>query len=97
MKTGDRVKLVGVPLDVRDKDDMQTRTLFEKCLGQTFVVADVESFDGVPFPLVKLDVGHVVGKQPWEHTIWVEPEYLQVEEWKHPECRHLSRVLSDMA
>jgi len=33
----------------------------------------------VPFPLAKLDVGHVVGKQPWEHTIWVEPEYLQVE------------------
>jgi hypothetical protein len=65
MKTGDRVKLVGIPPDVRDKDDMQTRTLFEKCLGQTFVVADIESFDGVPFPLAKLDVGHVVGKQPW--------------------------------
>lgn len=79
MKTGDRVKLVGIPPDVRDKDDMQTRTLFEKCLGQTFVVSDVESFDGVPFPLAKLDVGQVVGKQPWEHTIWVEPEYLQVE------------------
>ena len=79
MKTGDRVKLVSIPLDVRDKDDMQTLTLFEKCLGQTFVVADVESIDGVPFPLAKLDVGHVVGKQPWERTIWVEPEYLQVE------------------
>ena len=79
MKTGDRVKLKGIPPDVRDKDDVQTRTLFEKCLGQTFVVADVESFDGVPFPLAKLDVGHVVGKQPWEHTIWVEREYLELE------------------
>ena len=79
MKTGDRVKLVGIPPDVRDEGDMQTRTLFEKCLGQTFVVADVESLDGVPFPLAKLDVGHVVGKQAWEHTIWVEPEYLEVE------------------
>jgi len=79
MNTGDRVKLVGIPPDLRDKDDMQTRTLFEKCLGQTFVVADVEAFDGVPFPLAKLDVGYVVGKQPWEHTIWVELEYLQVE------------------
>jgi hypothetical protein len=79
MKTGDRVTLVGIPPDVRDKDDMQTRTLFEKCLGQTFVVADVESFHGVQFPLAKLDVGHVLGKQPWEHTVWVEVEYLQVE------------------
>jgi len=79
MKTGDRVKLVGIPPDVRDKDDTQTRTLFEKCLGQSFVVADLESFDAVPFPLAKLDVGHVVGKQPWEHTILVELEYLQVE------------------
>ena len=79
MKTGDRVKLVGIPPDVRDQDDLQTRTLFEKCVGRSFVVAAVESFDGVPFPLAKLDVGHVVGKQPWEHTIWVESEYLQVE------------------
>jgi hypothetical protein len=79
MKTGDRVRLVGIPSDVRDKDDLQTCTLFEKCLGQTFVVADVESFDGVPFLLAKLDVGHVVGKRPWEHTIWVESEYLQGE------------------
>jgi hypothetical protein len=67
------------PPDVRDNDDTQTRTLFENCLGQSFVVADLESFDAVPFPLAKLDVGHVVGKQPWEHTIWVELEYLQVE------------------
>jgi len=79
MKTGDRVKLVGISPDGRDENDMQTRTLFEKCLGQTFVVTDVESFDSVPFPLAKLDVGHVVGKQAWEHTIWVEPEYLEVE------------------
>lgn len=79
MKAGDKVKLVGIPPDVRDEEDMQTRTLFEKCLGRTFVVADVESFDGVPFPLAKLDVGHIVGKEPFEHTIWVELQYLEVE------------------
>jgi hypothetical protein len=79
MKTGDRVRVVSIPPDVQDQGDTQTRTLFEKCLGQTFVVGDVESFEGVPFPLAKLDLGHVVGKQTWEHTIWVELEYLQVE------------------
>jgi hypothetical protein len=23
--------------------------------------------------------GHVIGKEPWEHTIWVEREYLELE------------------
>ena len=50
---------------MRDNDDTQTRTLFEKCLGQSFVVADLESFDAVPFPLAKLDVG----SRRWETTV----------------------------
>ncbi len=78
MKAGDNVKLVGVPPNLKDDEDLRTRTLFEKCLGQTFVVAGVESIDGVPFPLAKLDVGHIVSEEPWKHTIWVEPEYLQL-------------------
>lgn len=36
----------------------------------------VELFDGVPYPLAKIDVGHVVGESPEMHTIWVEMEYL---------------------
>lgn len=79
MKAGDKVKLVRIPPDVRDEEDLQTRTLFEKCLGRTFVVADIESVDGVPFPLAKLDVGHVVGEEPFKQTISVEPQYLEVE------------------
>src|SRR5579864_1406303 len=77
MKAGETVKLIGVPPNLRDKEDMPTRTLFEKCLGKSFVVEAVESVEGVPFPLAKLDVGHVIGEESWEHTIWVEPEYLQ--------------------
>jgi len=23
----------------------------------------------------RIDVGHVIGKEPWEHMIWVEREY----------------------
>jgi hypothetical protein len=78
MKAGDAVKLVGIPPNLEDEEDLRTRTLFEKCLGQSFVVAGVESIDSVPIPLAKLDVGHVVGEEPWKHTIWVEPEYLQL-------------------
>ena len=48
-------------------------------MGQSFVIMGVESVEGVPYPLVRLDVGHVLGEEPWKHTIWVEPEYLRCE------------------
>jgi len=79
MKAGDTVKLIGIPPNLRDAEGMQTQTLFEKCLGQSFVVVEVESIEGVPYPLAKPDVGHMFGEEPWMHTIWVEPEYVQVE------------------
>jgi hypothetical protein len=79
MKPGDTAKLIGIPPNVRDDEKLQTRTLFEKCLGRTFVIAAVESFEGAPSPLARIDVGHVIGREPWEHTIWVEREYLELE------------------
>jgi len=33
------------------------------------MVATIDAFDGVPFPLARINVGHVVGKKPWEHSI----------------------------
>lgn len=44
------------------------------------MIAAVESFEGVPFPLARIDVGHVIGKERWEHTILVEREYLELED-----------------
>ena len=78
MKPGDTAKLIGIPPNIRDDKKLQTRALFEKCLGQSFVIAAVDSFEGVPFPLARIDVGHVLGKDPWEHSIWVEREYLEL-------------------
>jgi Domain of unknown function (DUF4375) len=43
------------------------------------VISAVESFEGVPFPLARIDVGHILGKEPYERTIWVEREYLEFE------------------
>ena len=77
MKPGDTAKLIGIPPNIRDNEDLQTRALFEKCLGRSFVIAAVEFVEGVSFPLARIDVGHVIGKEPWEHTIWVEREYLE--------------------
>jgi len=76
MKAGDSVTLIGIPANLQDDEELQTRMLFQKCLGQSFVIAAVETFEGVPFPLARIDVGHVLGKPAWEHTIWVEQEYL---------------------
>jgi hypothetical protein len=81
MKVGDRVKVIGIPPDVHDsKDDkgLATRSLFEKCLGKVFQIQALESVEGLTFPLVKLDVGHVLGKQSWEDTIWIEPEFVEL-------------------
>ena len=80
MKVGDTAKLIGIPPILRDDEQLQTRTLFEKCLGQSFVITAVEFFEGVPFPLARIDVGHVMGKEPWEHSIWVEREYLELDD-----------------
>jgi len=78
MKAGDTVTLVGIPPGLHDDKEFQTQTLFHKCLGRSFVISAVESFEGVPFPLAGLDVGDIICKEPWEHTIWVELEYLRL-------------------
>jgi hypothetical protein len=79
VKIGDRVRLIGIPPNLRDEDDLHTRTLFEKCLGQTFSIIDLETVAGLPYQLVKLNVGHMVGEPDYMQTIWVEPEYLELD------------------
>jgi hypothetical protein len=68
MKAGDTAKLIGIPPDAHDDEELKTRSLFEKCLGQSFVISAMESFDGVPFPLARIDVGHIIGKEPCDRT-----------------------------
>ena len=80
MKAGDRVKLIGIPPDAKDGGELQTRTLFEKCLGHTFLVDGMEEVDGLSYQLARLEVGHVLRKPSYLHTIWVEGKYLQVED-----------------
>jgi hypothetical protein len=81
MKVGDSVKVIGVPPDVRDRNDdkeLATRSLCKKCLGEGFKIQALENVEGLSYPLIKLDVGHVLGKQSWEETIWIEPEFVEL-------------------
>nr|HEX4313870.1 hypothetical protein [Kofleriaceae bacterium] len=72
IEVGDKVMLVGVPTGLRDIRDLQTRTLFEACIGRAFVVTatDVE--------VAELCVGDVLGESGGTHTIWVERQYLRI-------------------
>jgi len=77
MKTGDKVVLIGIPPGLPKDEQLQTRELFQKCLGKSFIIAGMKMVEGLSFPLVQLDVGHVLGKAACLETIWVEPEYLK--------------------
>jgi hypothetical protein len=79
LKIGDRVTLIGIPPDVRDDQELRTRTLFEKCLGKTFTIIALENVDELRHPLIRLDVGHILGEPPYGQTIWIEPKYLRIE------------------
>ena len=80
MKSGDNVRLAGIPADVNDDagEGLQTRTLFEKCPGKVFRVEEVERPEGLDIALAGLPVGHVPGAKPYMYTIWVEAEYLEI-------------------
>lgn len=77
LKKGDSVKLIGVPPDARDDEHLETRTVFEKCLGKVYEIAAIERVAGTSKWVVRLDIGRALGKPADLHTIWVEPEYLE--------------------
>jgi hypothetical protein len=75
MKAGDKIEVVGIPPGLLDKNDLNTRSLFEKCVGKTFEVVAIENVEGLDVHLLQLDVGRVSDVEPWEHTI---SEYVEV-------------------
>ncbi len=79
MKIGDIVKLIGIPSNLKDDAELETRLLFEECLGRSFSIVDPKPVAGLSGQLVQLDVGHVLKKPDYTDSIWVEPEYLLLE------------------
>ncbi len=70
MQIGDKVEVVTTPADLPD-GDLQTRHLFEKCVGRVFPIV---GFQG---DLLELEVGEVVGEHRYMHSIWIEPEHVK--------------------
>jgi len=73
---GDKVRVAGIPADVLsdsyDEEELETRTVFERSLGGLF---PVNSFDD---DRVELEVGEVMGKAKYLHSIWLEPKFIEL-------------------
>lgn len=55
-----------------DSDAPDTRDLFQACLNRTFPVV------GIDRGFIELEVGDVLGEPAWMHSIYLEPECLEV-------------------
>ncbi|MGB7556170.1 MAG: hypothetical protein WBM04_17500 [Candidatus Korobacteraceae bacterium] len=72
MKTGDTVRLIGVPADVPEGDAaLPTRQRFEQCVGHVFVIAGFNEIG-----MAELIIESVTGSVG--ETIWVEPNFLEL-------------------
>lgn len=70
LKVGDRVRLVGLPQNLPDSNDLPAQSTFEHCLGREFSVAGFNEIGWAELVIESLTGS--VGE-----TIWVEPEYLE--------------------
>ena len=71
MKIDDRVRIVGVTSGLTDDNELNTRSLFEPCVGREFPVMEIEQ------GLLELHVGEVNGKPAFMESIWIEPEFVE--------------------
>lgn len=75
LKIGDKIRVRGIPPDVQhyhDDEELETSTVFERCLGGTFAIHDFDE------NRVELEVGQVMGRPAYEHSIWLEPEFIEL-------------------
>jgi hypothetical protein len=72
LKIGDKVRVVRVPPVLPPGNELNTRSLFEACVGRVFPVF---AFNG---DLLELEVGEVLGKSPCMDSIWIEPEFVEI-------------------
>ncbi len=77
LAVGDKIRVSGIPPDVRsgiydEDEELKTRTVFERSLGRVF---PVKAFDD---DRVELLVGKVMGRPAYEHSIWLEPQFIEL-------------------
>jgi hypothetical protein len=81
MKIGDKIRVLRLPDGLEDDERMQTKSLFELCLGQVFPIAGIVPVPEIDSELLELHVGSVVGQSAYMHSIWIERELVEVVEF----------------
>lgn len=76
MKVGDKVRVTGIPAGLPE-NNVETRRLFELCLGRVFEIHSLRAVEGLPYNLIELLVGDVVGQADYMHSIYIEPEFIE--------------------
>ncbi len=77
LSVGDKIRVIAIPPDVRsgiydDDEELKTRTVFERSLGRVF---PIKAFDD---DRVELHVGKVMSRPAYEHSIWLEPQFIEL-------------------
>jgi hypothetical protein len=78
IRVGDFVRVVEIPPDVPryeklpSAEEMQTQAVFNRCLGRAF---RIEAFDE---ERIELLVGAVMKRPAYEHTIFLEPKFVEL-------------------
>jgi hypothetical protein len=83
VKRGDWVRVIGLPNGLKDDGDTKTKTIFALCRGRVFRVIGFygprgDEFDGLTEDWIHLQVGRVVGERAYAHSIWIEPQLVEV-------------------
>lgn len=71
MKPGDLVRVVAIPPHL--PGSAETGLVFERCVGRTFPIIDMTAHGHI-----EIEVGEVMGVAASLHSIWIEPEYLEL-------------------
>ena len=72
-KIGDWVTIVKIPPDIGNETEMNTKRVFEICIGKTYPIQGFDKYGHLELDVSK-DVDHVVGG--FMNTIWIEAKFV---------------------
>jgi hypothetical protein len=71
MNVGSKVRVIGIPDGLEDYPDLPTKSTFEKCVGQEFVIAGFNDKG-----MAELGIQSINGSTG--EKIWIEQKFLEL-------------------
>ena len=78
LRIGDRIRILRLPDGLADDEVLQTKALFELCLGGVFPIAGIVPAKENNSQLLELEVGEVLGEFAAKHSIWIESDLVEL-------------------